>query len=386
MSIIKSLLENDLYKFSMAQVVLHKFPEAIVEYEFKCRNKGTDLIPLIPEIQKELDALCLLTFTEYELNYLKTIRFLKSDFIEFLRIFRLNRHHITVFNDNGVMAINIKGPWWATIFFEIPVLAIVNELYFMKYWKANVYKEGESRLAKKIELIKNFQGEFKFSDFGLRRRFSGTWQEYIVETLAKELPNNFTGTSNVYLANKFNLTGIGTMAHEALMAMQAYVRVADSQKFFLDTWVQEFRGDLGIALSDVVGMDAFLRDFDLFFCKLYDGARHDSGDAYNWCQKLIDHYKKMGIDPKTKTAVFSDGLTFPKAIDLARTFNDKIKTSFGIGTDLTNDLGPEALQIVIKMTRCNGKPVAKISDSPGKLMCKDDEYVKYLMHVFNIKK
>ncbi|MCP4131361.1 MAG: nicotinate phosphoribosyltransferase, partial [bacterium] len=218
-----------------------------------------------------------------------------------------------------------------------------------------------------------------------RRRRSGEWQQQVIGTLAAEVPGNLTGTSNVYFAKKYNLRPIGTMAHEFLQASQALgVRLVDSQKFAFENWVQEYRGDLGIALSDVVGMDAFLRDFDLYFCKLFDGARHDSGDPYEWCDKLLAHYKKMGIDPKTKTAVFSDGLNFELARDLAKKYNGQIRIAFGIGTNLTNDFGEKALQIVIKMTECNGQPVAKISDSPGKSMCKDESFIKYVKKVFNI--
>jgi len=151
----------------------------------------------------------------------------------------------------------------------------------------------------------------------------------------------------------------------------------------LDVWAREYRGDLGIALTDVIGMDAFLRDFDMFFAKLYDGCRHDSGDPIEWGEKLIAHYESMNINPKTKTAIWSDGLTIPKAISIYMNFHERIKCGFGIGTNLTNDVGFDPLNIVIKMIECNGQPVAKLSDSPGKTMCEDKEYVKYLKKVFN---
>jgi len=175
------------------------------------------------------------------------------------------------------------------------------------------------------------------------------------------------------------------MAHEYLQACQAVgPRLRDSQVFAFNTWAREYRGDLGIALSDVCGMDAFLRDFDLFFCKLFDGARHDSGDPFEWGEKLIAHYQKMRIDPRTKVMVFSDSLNVPLAIKLFEYFRGRSQTAFGIGTNLTNDLGHEALQIVIKMTRCNGQPVAKISDEPSKAIDYDPSYVKYLREVFNV--
>jgi len=214
----------------------------------------------------------------------------------------------------------------------------------------------------------------------------GTGTRGVVEILAKELPDNFIGTSNVDLARRYNLKPIGTMAHEFIQAAQALTRIKDSQKFAFDTWAKEYRGDLGIALSDCLGFEAFLNDFDMFFSKLFDGARHDSGDPYIWGEKLIAHYESFGIDPITKSAVFSDGLDFSKAIEIHETFKDRIKVSFGIGTNITNDTGFKAPQIVIKMTECDGRPVAKISDSKGKMMCKDDDYLKYLASVFNIQR
>ena len=193
------------------------------------------------------------------------------------------------------------------------------------------------------------------------------------------------GTSNVLFAMQQDMTPLGTMAHEYLQACQAVgPRLRDSQTFAFNTWAREYRGDLGIALSDVCGMDAFLRDFDLFFCKLFDGVRHDSADPFEWGEKLIAHYRRMRIDPLTKTMVFSDSLDVPLAISLFEYFRGRALTAFGIGTNLTNDLGYEALQIVIKMTRCNGQPVAKISDEPSKTMDYDPSYVAYLREVFQV--
>jgi len=224
-----------------------------------------------------------------------------------------------------------------------------------------------------------------FVDFGTRRRFSKVYQYLILEALIHPpFEVNLKGTSNVEFAKIFQLTPIGTMAHEWLQAHQALTRVIDSQKVALEVWAKEYRGDLGIALSDVVGFDAFLRDFDPYFAKLFDGCRHDSGDPYEWCNKLIKHYENMGIDPRTKTAVFSDGLSFEKAVDIFSEFCHKINVSFGIGTFLTNIHTFETLQIVIKMIECNGHPVAKISDSKGKGMCEDRSYLNYLKKTFEI--
>jgi len=387
--IIKSLLDTDLYKFTMGQVVLHQFSDAIVEYTFKNRTKGIDLTPYIEEIEKEIDNLCKLRINKEELKYLGSLGFFKGSFLEFLRLLQLNRSDVSIEAKNG-FELKITGPWITTIYFEVPLLAIINETYFKNQIqdKDELWKEGEKRLNQKVKLIKEIKDfDFVLIEFGTRRRYSRDWHEHLVQILKNSLPpDKFLGTSNINLAKKFKLRPIGTMAHEFLQAAQALgPRLIDSQKYALQAWADEYRGQLGIALSDVLGMDAFLIDFDAYFAKLYDGCRHDSGDPYIWCDKLLRHYKNLGIDARTKIAVFSDGLTIPNAIKIAKKYSGKIKVSFGIGTNLTNDLGPKALQIVIKMTKCNGFPVAKISDSPGKQTCKDQQYLDYLKKVFKIK-
>ena len=384
--IINSLLSTDLYKFSMMQAVFHQCPSAFVRYAFKCRNKSIDFRPVIDNINSEIDHLCTLKLKEDERYYLKSLRFIKPNFVDFLHLFKLNREFINVScDDSGKLSVKIEGPWVHTILFEVPVLAIINECYFRQFDEDANYAGANSRLVEKIRRVKELNdNDFKFVDFGTRRRFSGDWQEKVVSAFKFHLPNNFVGTSNVYLAKQYNLTPIGTMAHEWFQGWQQLgPRLVDSQKVALQKWADEYRGDLGIALSDIIGMDAFLNDFDMYFAKLFDGCRHDSGDAWEWCWKLIKHYKNMGIDPKTKTAVFSDGLTIGKALNLFDEFNGQIKTSFGIGTNLTNDFpGLDPLQIVIKMVECNGAPTAKLSDSSGKVMCEDKEFVKYLSGVF----
>jgi nicotinate phosphoribosyltransferase len=387
--IIPSLLDTDLYKFTMMQVVLHHFPGAHVEYRFKCRNPGINLVPFVDEIRDEIRALTSLTFRGDELDYLRSLRFLKSDFVDLLGVFRLDERFITVAPLEGSdreIDITIKGPWLHTILFEVPVLAIVAEVYYRNTVRDPDFAEGRRRLAAKIADA-NAVGdpEFRIADYGTRRRFSRRWHEEVVATLKREMPTHFVGTSNVDLARAAGLTPLGTMAHEYLQACQAVgPRLRDSQKFAFDTWAKEYRGDLGIALSDVCGMEAFMRDFDLFFCKLFDGVRHDSGNPFEWGDKMIAHYQRMRIDPQSKTMIFSDSLNVPLAIRLFQYFRGRTHTAFGIGTNLTNDLGYEPLQIVIKMTRCNGQPVAKISDEPSKSMDYDPSYVAYLREVFQV--
>ena len=387
--IIRSLLDTDLYKFTMMQVVLHHFPGAQVEYRFKCRNKNADLTPFVSAIRAEIKNLCSLRFTKEELDYLRSWRFLKSDFIDLLGLFHLDERFIEVSESPlqpGGIDITIRGPWLHTIMFEVPVLAIVSEIYYRATQQQPDYAEGEARLAEKIAQIKTASdSDFRIADYGTRRRFSRDWQERVIVRLKELVAGYFVGTSNVWLAMKHGLTPLGTMAHEYLQACQAVgPRLRDSQIYAFNTWAREYRGDLGIALSDVCGMDAFLRDFDLFFCKLFDGVRHDSGDPFEWGEKLIRHYEKMRVDPRSKTMVFSDSLNIPLAIRLYQHFKGRCQTAFGIGTNLTNDLGYESLQIVIKMTRCNGQPVAKISDSPEKTIDYDPSYVAYLREVFQV--
>lgn len=387
--IIKSLLDTDLYKITMMQVVFHQFPSANVKYSFKCRTKDVNLALIKEDLEKEIKSLCELKFTNEELNYLRGLRYIKNDFVDFLEIFSLREKHINVTSfDNGEIEISIEGPWLYTILFEVPVLALINELFYKYEQGENRLTIGRENLKNKIQLVKEYSKTkpFLFSDFGTRRRFSAKWQEEVVSTLKDELPNVFGGTSNVYLAMKYDLTPVGTMAHEYLQAFQALGgRLIDSQKNALEAWAKEYRGDLGIALTDVIGMKPFLKDFDLYFCKLFDGVRHDSGSPIDWANQMLEHYSKNRIDPKTKRLIFSDGLTFEKAIEINDLFINVTNPAYGIGTNLTHDLGLTPLNVVIKMVECNGQPVAKLSDSPGKTMCKDESYINYLKHVFEVK-
>ena len=401
--IIHSLLDTDLYKFTMMQVVLHHFPGARVEYRFKCRNPGVNLAQFAGQIRDEIRSLCSLQFRDAELAYLRSMRFIKSNFVDFLGLFRLNEKYINVIpQPSGELEIRIKGPWLHTILFEIPVLAIVNEVYFRNTQKKPDLDEGRRRLETKIGQLQDAGlADLKIADYGTRRRFSKDWHEEVLRTLnarlgavtsppvqakpAARLPQ-LAGTSNVLYAMKLGLIPLGTMAHEYLQACQGLgPRLRDSQIFGFENWAREYRGDLGIALSDVYGMSAFLRDFDLYFCKLFDGARHDSGDPFQWGERMLAHYAANRVDPLTKTLIFSDSLTVPRTIELYQQFRGRCQLAFGIGTNLTNDLGYEPLQIVIKMINCNGQPVAKLSDTPSKNMCEDEKYLAYLRQVFEIE-
>lgn len=382
--IIETLLDTDLYKFTMQQLVFHRFPEAEAEYAFLCRQKEVDLSPYAARIQEEVDSLCNLSLSEGEIAFLSKFPFFQNGYLDSLRNFRLNPDHIQIGTEAG-FSLKIKGNWFQTILFEVPLLAIINEIYFRDLHTDAPKKnsKGLTRLIKKCRLAnESGRRNLQIIEFGTRRRYSREWQEIVVEHLKLRMAANFLGTSNVGLARKFGLNCFGTMAHEYLQSFQSFVGLPDFQKTALETWMLEYRGELGIALSDVISMDAFLKDFDLLLCKAYDGVRHDSGDPIVWGEKLIAHYQSLNIDPTTKTAVFTDGLSVERALELATHFEGRIKTEFGIGTNLTNDFGFPSLNIVIKMAQCNGRPVAKITDAPGKSSSAYPEFMKTLRGTF----
>lgn len=381
--IIQSLLDTDLYKFTMQQVVWHRFPEAYAEYAFRNRTEDVDLRPFASEIRQEINAIGDLRFSNDELDFLSGLPYMRPAYVEYLRTLRLNPKQIVVDTTGDDLQIRVAGWWKEAILWEVPVLAIVNEVYFRHTQPGAIAQgEGTRRLQAKWKQIRTSPVPLSLMEFGTRRRYSRDWQQTVVETLHRETGASLVGTSNVHLARVLGLRPFGTMAHEFLQSGQAFAPVPDGQKWALEQWMQFYRGELGIALSDVVGFSAFLRDFDKLFSKAYDGARHDSGDPFEWGERLLEHYKKMGVDSRTKTLVWSDGLTIPKCIELALRFEGRAQTLFGVGTNLTNDFGFPALQIVLKLARMNGRSVAKISDTPGKAMAGDPVYLAYLQSVF----
>ncbi len=388
--IITSLLDTDLYKFTMLQAFYHaaEFRELEVEWQFRCRNhRGRNLEALVPGLRAELTHLCRLGFTEPELAYLKSLPFLKDDFIDFLRLYRLDMRYVQLQpKGDGDIELRFQGPLIHVMMFEVYALAIISELSTSARGGSDFFEEGRRRLHEKLYLLRqrdDLEG-LSIADFSTRRRASGAWQRQVVEMLREEIPRHFSGTSNVLLAKEYGLHPIGTMAHEWFQAWQAVTRLADAQRAALEGWAREYRGALGIALTDCYNMDAFVRDFDLYFGKLFDGLRHDSGCPFAWGEKAIALYRSVGLDPRQKTLVFSDALTFPKMLAIFDAFRGRVNLSFGIGTNLGNDIGIEPLNIVIKMVRANGRPVAKISDAPGKSMCDDLDYLRYLASVYDI--
>lgn len=380
--IVTSLLDTDLYKFNMDQVIFHKHTNLIGEYYFKCRNKDVLFSKeVFDEINEQIDYLCTLTFSKAELDYLRSIRFIKDDYVEFLRLWHPIREYVqTSLSDEGQLEIIVKGPMFSAMQFEIYLLEIVNEVYFrMNYDYDTLIESAKEKLDENIKDFNSGKYSFKFAEFGCRRRLSKDWEDEVVRRLITET-NNCVGTSNVYLAMKYHITPIGTYAHEFVQMYQGIdsIPLAYSNHYAMEDWYDEYRGDNGTALTDTMTTDLFLLDFNHSMVNNYTGIRHDSGDPFEWGNKMIKHYEKYGVDPKTKLLLFSDSLNFDKAQEIYEYFKDKTKVSFGIGTFVTNNTCEEALNIVIKLQYVNGRPVAKISDAPGKEMTQDEEYLKYL--------
>lgn len=392
--IINSLLEVDAYKFSMGQAIYHQFSDYKTTWTFECRNKDVFFTPdMVEEIRRQIKLYCELRFKDDELEYLNNITWIKGSYVDFLRIWspRFEDFEINHSGECG-LTIETRGTWLNTSMYEIPTLAIVNEVYFrMRYDYDTLFESFKKRLDAKIEALIN--GTYTlgpFSEFGLRRRLSGEAQELAVKKLSdaskQYKESKFVGTSNVYLAKKYGVLPVGTMAHEWIMCVgqgNHKHNPAYSNWYALDAWVKEYGILNGTALTDAITTDCFLRDFKLTYATLFSGVRHDSGDPYEWGEKIIAHYRALGIDPLTKTLLFSDSLDFKRADALYRHFKGKAKVAFGIGTYIANDTDEEALNIVMKTTFCNGMDVAKLSDTPGKCMCKSKEYVEYLKRCIN---
>ena len=386
--VLHTLLDTDAYKLQMQQAVFHHYYDVHVAAEFRCR--GDDLLGIYADsIREQVDAMQHLTLQDDEYQWLSGLPFFKTDYLTWLRDFRYKPEQVTVTNENGKLDIRLEGPWREVIMWEVPLLAVISEL-------AHRYRSPEMGVAQAVASLENKlaafttltegldMSRFRLMDFGTRRRFSREVQQAIVKRLQQE--PWFVGTSNYDLARRLNLTPMGTQAHEWFQAhQQISPDLANSQRAALAAWLEEYPNQLGIALTDCITMDAFLRDFGPEFAERYQGLRHDSGDPVEWGEKAIAHYQKLGIDPMSKVLVFSDNLDLAKAVDLYRHFASRVKLSFGIGTRLTCDLPQvKPLNIVIKLVECNGKPVAKLSDSPGKTICHDKAFVRALRKAFDL--
>jgi len=396
---IKSMLDNDQYKFMMQQAALKLgFANVPVEYKFKCRTPDVDLLPAQWHLNEGLASLLDLRFKSEDLDYLETMRYITPEYLSFLKNFRFERQYIYTDFDlqDGfkVPIIRIKGPFFHTTLFEVPLLATISESWSRLQDETHPLSEhdamhrSEQSLRNILDAKGNPPPDFYWADFGTRRRRSFDWHMKQVSHMTARFPKNFVGTSNLHLAREFNIKPIGTQAHEWYqLHQQLDYRLVNFQKAALENWVKVYRGDLGIALADIINTDAFLKDFDdTYFCKLFDGVREDSEkDPIHFGHRIANFYISKGINPRTKSIVFSNGLDFKKAYKIWEELHNVIGLSFGIGTHITNNWETPGLNIVIKMVNCNGQPVAKISNSPGKGMCEDPEFESYLKFVFNVK-
>ncbi len=385
--IITSLLETDAYKFSMGQAIYHQFSDYKTTWSFKCRNEDVHFTEeMVDEIKEQIRMYCNLRFNEDELEYLNNIKWLRGSYVDFLRLWKPRFDDFIIGTDADCgLTIETKGTWLNTSMYEIPTLAIVNEVYFrMAYDYDKLLESFKERLKAKIEGLESGKYELNaFSEFGMRRRLSAEAQDLAIKALKEGSyeGSKFVGTSNVYLAKKHGITPVGTMAHEWIMCVgqgDHKHNPAYSNYYALNAWVKEYGVLNGTALTDTITTDCFLRDFRLTFATLFSGVRHDSSDPFAWGDKMLKHYESLGIDPKNKLLLFSDSLNLEKATRLCRYFKGRCKVAFGIGTYLSNDTEVDALNIVMKVTRCNGQDVAKISDVDGKSMCENQEYVDYL--------
>jgi len=366
---INSMLDDDLYKFTMQWAIMNKFPNEHVEYTFF--NRGDQKMPdnFSENLKKEIQKLTLLKLTDGEEQFLiKKTPFLPQLYIDFLKGYRYNPDEVSISQDDGKLSLKIKGFWYRTILWEVKILAIISELYFKETKQISKYNDLCLTKMNDEKANRMCQADAKFSDFGTRRRFSSENHDKIFKSFTKF--DSFMGTSNLYFAKKYDLTPIGTHAHEWFMFHAANYGYKMANKMSLVNWSDVYHGDLGIALTDTFTTDAFFKIFDKKMGRLFDGVRHDSGDPYVFAEKTIEHYNKLNIDPRSKAIIFSDNLNIDKAIKLNEAFKDRILVRFGIGTHLSNDVGVKALSIVIKMTKAeiHGEwfDTIKLSDDVGK--------------------
>ena len=369
--IIHSLLDNDFYKFTMQNAVTKLFPAARVRYRFV--NRGGHRFPegFARALRHQVDSMASLALSADEKAYLaRKCSYLDPVYLDFLSGYRYDPSEVRIEQKGGDLEVSIEGFWYRTILWEVPLMALISELYYLITGLQRVDDEQVCQITRrKMETYKGL--DIKIAEFGTRRRHSYRVQELVVAALQKYGGSNYIGTSNVRLAMDYNVIPIGTHAHEWFMFHAAHFGYKMANRMGLENWVEVYRGDLGIALADTFTTDVFLRSFDKKLAKLFDGVRHDSGDPLAFIDKITAHYRSLNIDPTSKTIIFSDTLTPDTVGRIAQYCRGKIGMSFGIGTNFTNDVGLEALNMVIKMSAAfteNGKwtSTVKLSDAEGK--------------------
>ena len=370
-SMFLSILDNDFYKFTMQQGVIKLFPEAGARYRFINRGKHSFPSGFAEALRTAVDSMASLQLTRQEKKFLQeNCPYLDPVYLDFLEGYRYDPSEVHIDQEEGNLDVRVEGLWYRTILWEVPLMSLICELFYKLNHEDRLSDEEViDRTREKIE--KYSQLQITVAEFGTRRRHSYEVHRLVLRSLSRYGGNTFIGTSNVHLAMLHQTKPIGTHAHEWFMYHAAHYGFKMANALGLENWVKIYRGDLGIALSDTYTTEVFFRQFDKMFSKLFDGVRHDSGDPLLFAQKVIKHYQQMGIDPLSKTIIFSDGLNYEKVARIAEYCRGKIGMSFGVGTSLTNDAGPEAMNIVIKMVEARPDndqwlPVVKLSDEPGK--------------------
>ena len=370
-SILLSILDNDFYKFTMQQGVIRLFPKASARYRFINRGKHSFPPGFAKALRTAVDAMALLELSREEKKFLRdNCPYLDPVYLDFLEGYRYDPQEVSIDQKGEELAVNVEGLWYRTILWEVPLMSLICELsYRLKHSERISDEEVIARTREKIENYNKLK--VTVAEFGTRRRHSYDVHRLVLRSLSEFGGTAFIGTSNVHLAMLHRTKPIGTHAHEWFMYHAAHYGFKMANALGLENWVKIYRGDLGIALSDTYTTEVFLRQFDKMFSKLFDGIRHDSGDPLDFAQRVISHYESMGIDPLTKSIIFSDGLNYEKVARIEEFCRGRIGMSFGVGTSLTNDAGPEAMNIVIKMTEArpgndDWLSVVKLSDEPEK--------------------
>lgn len=377
--IITSILDTDLYKLSMQQCVLFgktlgkAYDSIDVEYEFMNRGKTPFPDHFAKGLRYQVDAFADLRLSSEQQSFLAAkCPYLRRSYLDFLAGYRFNPKQVSIEQHGSDLFVSVKGPWYSTILWEVPLMAVISELYFAKMEMRNgigpLFANSCCRDKTKEKAKTLNSSHISVADFGTRRRYSREVHHSVVEILSQGARTNFVGSSNLQLCMEYNLLPVGTNAHEFYQAHGALFGYTNANYYAMEAWLNEFDGSLGHALTDTFTTDVFLKNFHLKHAKLFDGLRQDSGDPYIFTDKVVNKYRSLRIDPSTKTIIFSDGLDIPKAVQIGAYCNHRnIRCSAGIGTNLTNDIdGVTPLNIVIKMTKCDGQYTVKLSDVPGK--------------------
>ena len=385
--IIRSILDSDLYKFTQQKFVLQHYPNVDGEYIFNNRDKSMKFNQeALEEIKKEIQLMSTLRLTDDEYEWIKKeIYFFDPMYRQYLSNYRFNPNHVKIYLDNdGNLDIKVTGKWREIILWEVPLMAIISEVYFNivdKDWN-NDLNHQETLAKTKAQKLTSVG--CKFADFGTRRRRNFETQNIVVKTMKNY--EGFVGTSNPYLAMIHGVKSMGTIAHESIMAVSVLESMNHPNKATMKLWQETYGSEMGTFLPDTYGIDSFLKDFELKYAKVFDSVRHDSGDPFNFTDKIIEHYKKLRIDPTTKTIIFSDGLDVYTTIEIYNYCKGRIRCSFGIGTNFTNDYlkkdgtKSKPLNMVIKLDEVDGKKVCKLSDTPGKAIG-DSSVVKIMKYI-----